>query len=77
MHIISAIGELYADRWYFWLQVDKGISPEVVRSSLAERANLPCLAAKTAHKVSELFVVICLSYSFLTSLNNGLLYIHS
>ncbi|KAA3471495.1 glycine--tRNA ligase, chloroplastic/mitochondrial 2 isoform X1 [Gossypium australe] len=36
-----------------FLQVDKGISPEVVRSALAERANLPCLAAKTARKVSE------------------------
>ena len=54
MHIIGAIGEFYADRLYFWLQVDKGISPEMVRSSLAERANLPCLAVKTAHKVSDL-----------------------
>lgn len=35
------------------LQVDKGISPEVVRSILAERANLPCLAAKSAYKVSN------------------------
>ncbi|XWS35598.1 hypothetical protein CRYUN_Cryun20dG0010900 [Craigia yunnanensis] len=34
--------------------VDKGISPEMVRSSLAERANLPCLAAKTAHKMEAL-----------------------
>lgn len=52
MNIISAIGEFYADRLSFWLQVDKGISPEVVRSTLAERANLPFLAAKTACKVS-------------------------
>ncbi|KAI9181153.1 hypothetical protein LWI28_011962 [Acer negundo] len=34
--------------------VDKGISPEVVRSVLAERANLPCLAAKTANKMEAL-----------------------
>ncbi|WRX11074.1 Glycine-tRNA ligase [Theobroma cacao] len=34
--------------------VDKGISPEVVRSTLAERANLPCLAAKTACKMEAL-----------------------
>ncbi|XP_022733664.1 glycine--tRNA ligase, chloroplastic/mitochondrial 2 isoform X3 [Durio zibethinus] len=34
--------------------VDKGISPEVVRSALAERANLPCLAARTAHKMEAL-----------------------
>lgn len=34
-----------------WLQVDKGISPEVVRSVLAERANLHCLAAKSAYQV--------------------------
>ncbi|XP_039003128.1 glycine--tRNA ligase, chloroplastic/mitochondrial 2-like [Hibiscus syriacus] len=34
--------------------VDKGISPEVVRSALAERANMPCLAAETAHKLEAL-----------------------
>ncbi|XP_039064036.1 LOW QUALITY PROTEIN: glycine--tRNA ligase, chloroplastic/mitochondrial 2-like [Hibiscus syriacus] len=34
--------------------VDKGISPEVVRSALAERANMPCLAAKTARKLEAL-----------------------
>ncbi|EOX96483.1 Glycine-tRNA ligases [Theobroma cacao] len=34
--------------------VDKGISPEVVRSTLAERANLPFLAAKTACKMEAL-----------------------
>ncbi|KAL6499460.1 Glycine--tRNA ligase, chloroplastic/mitochondrial 2 [Orobanche hederae] len=32
------------------LLMDKGISPEVVRAVLAERANWPCLAAKSAHK---------------------------
>uniref|UniRef100_A0A2N9HHV9 glycine--tRNA ligase n=1 Tax=Fagus sylvatica TaxID=28930 RepID=A0A2N9HHV9_FAGSY len=34
--------------------VDKGISSEVVRSVLAERANLPSLAAKSANKIPEL-----------------------
>lgn len=33
--------------------MDKGISPEVVRSVLAERANLTSLAAKSAYKVSK------------------------
>jgi hypothetical protein len=37
------------------LQVDKGISSEVVRSVLVERANLPCLAAKSAYKVIDFF----------------------
>lgn len=32
--------------------MDKGISPEVVRAILVERAHLPCLAAKSAYKVS-------------------------
>lgn len=35
------------------LQVDKGVSPEIVRSVLTERAHLPCLAAKTAYTVSR------------------------
>nr|POE55774.1 glycine--trna ligase, chloroplastic/mitochondrial 2 [Quercus suber] len=34
--------------------VDKGISSEVVRSILAERANLPSLAAKSANKMASL-----------------------
>ncbi|GAV59119.1 tRNA-synt_2e domain-containing protein/tRNA_synt_2f domain-containing protein [Cephalotus follicularis] len=34
--------------------IDKGVSPEVVRSVLAERANWPCLAAKTAYKMEAL-----------------------
>uniref|UniRef100_A0A2N9HKY9 glycine--tRNA ligase n=1 Tax=Fagus sylvatica TaxID=28930 RepID=A0A2N9HKY9_FAGSY len=34
--------------------VDKGISSEVVRSVLAERANLPSLAAKSANKMAAL-----------------------
>lgn len=36
-------------------QVDKGISSEIVRSILAERANWPCLAAQSAVKVSDLY----------------------
>ena len=51
----------------FWLQVDKGINAEVVFSALAECANLPCLAAKTTRKVSELGFY---GYSFLMSLNS-------
>ncbi|KAI5423308.1 glycine--tRNA ligase, chloroplastic/mitochondrial 2 isoform X1 [Lathyrus oleraceus] len=34
--------------------VDKGVSAEIVRSVLAERANFPCLAAKSAYKMEEL-----------------------
>ncbi|EEF50248.1 glycine--tRNA ligase, chloroplastic/mitochondrial 2 isoform X2 [Ricinus communis] len=34
--------------------VDKEISPEIVRSVLAERATLPCLAARTAYKMETL-----------------------
>ncbi|CAA0842750.1 Glycine--tRNA ligase 2-chloroplastic/mitochondrial [Striga hermonthica] len=36
------------------LLMDKGVSPEVVRAVLAERANWPCLAAKSAHKMHTL-----------------------
>ncbi|KAL6494135.1 Glycine--tRNA ligase, chloroplastic/mitochondrial 2 [Orobanche gracilis] len=36
------------------LLLDKEISPEVVRAVLAERANWPCLAAKSAHKMQAL-----------------------
>ncbi|PIM99029.1 Glycine--tRNA ligase [Handroanthus impetiginosus] len=36
------------------LLVDQGISPEVVRSVLAERANWPRLATKSAHKMKTL-----------------------
>ncbi|KAL2933936.1 Glycine--tRNA ligase chloroplastic/mitochondrial 2 [Bienertia sinuspersici] len=35
--------------------VDKGINPEVVRSILLERANWPCLAAKSAVKTKAMF----------------------
>lgn len=34
--------------------VDKGVSAEIVRSILAERANFPGLAAKSAYKMEEL-----------------------
>lgn len=34
-------------------QVDKGISAEIVRSILSERANWPCLAAQSAVEVSD------------------------
>ncbi|KAK3195209.1 hypothetical protein Dsin_026519 [Dipteronia sinensis] len=56
--------------------VDKGISPEVVRSVLAERANLPCLAAKTANKMEalsrgELFPKVVEAYSRPTRIVRG------
>uniref|UniRef100_A0A7C9EYD9 glycine--tRNA ligase n=2 Tax=Opuntia streptacantha TaxID=393608 RepID=A0A7C9EYD9_OPUST len=35
--------------------VDKGINPEVVRSVLAERADWPCLVAKSAYTMEALF----------------------
>ncbi|GMH14165.1 hypothetical protein Nepgr_016006 [Nepenthes gracilis] len=35
--------------------VDKGINPEVVRSVLLERANFPCMAAKTASKMEAMY----------------------
>ncbi|KAE8673537.1 Glycine--tRNA ligase 2 [Hibiscus syriacus] len=56
--------------------VDKGISPEVVRSALAERANLPCLAATTAHKLEalskgDLFPKVVEAYSRPTRIVRG------
>ncbi|KFK42585.1 hypothetical protein AALP_AA1G014500 [Arabis alpina] len=36
------------------LLIDDGVSPEVVRSVLAERGNDPCLAARTAYKMEKL-----------------------
>ncbi|KAK6162658.1 hypothetical protein DH2020_002499 [Rehmannia glutinosa] len=36
------------------LLMDQGISPEIVRSVLAERSNWPCLATKSAHKMQAL-----------------------
>ncbi|KAJ4727275.1 Glycine--tRNA ligase, chloroplastic/mitochondrial 2 [Melia azedarach] len=56
--------------------VDKGISPEVVRSVLAERGNLPCLATKTAYKMEalskgELFPKVVEAYSRPTRIVRG------
>ncbi|GKU88509.1 hypothetical protein SLEP1_g2761 [Rubroshorea leprosula] len=56
--------------------VDKGISPEVVRSVLAERANLPSLATKTAWKMEallkgELFPKVVEAYSRPTRIVRG------
>ncbi|XP_039047873.1 glycine--tRNA ligase, chloroplastic/mitochondrial 2-like [Hibiscus syriacus] len=56
--------------------VDKGISPEVVRSALAECANLPCLAAKTAYKLEalskgNLFTKVVEAYSRPTRIVRG------
>ncbi|ONI22483.1 hypothetical protein PRUPE_2G132400 [Prunus persica] len=56
--------------------VDKGISSEVVRSVLAERANLPCLAARSACKMealskSSLFPKVVEAYSRPTRIVRG------
>ncbi|KAL5560498.1 hypothetical protein UlMin_036709 [Ulmus minor] len=56
--------------------VDKGISSEVVRSVLIERANLPSLAAKSAYKMDalskgELFPKVVESYSRPTRIVRG------
>ncbi|XP_038682833.1 glycine--tRNA ligase, chloroplastic/mitochondrial 2 isoform X2 [Tripterygium wilfordii] len=56
--------------------VDKGISPEIVRSALAERANFPSLAAKTAYKMEtlsrgELFPKVVEAYSRPTRIVRG------
>lgn len=51
--IIDAVQQFVTRRLEQFL-VDKGISPEVVRSILKERANWPCLAAKSAYKMDSL-----------------------
>ncbi|XP_006445438.2 glycine--tRNA ligase, chloroplastic/mitochondrial 2 [Citrus clementina] len=56
--------------------VDKGISPEIVRSVLSERANLPCLATKTAYKMEalskgQLFPKVVEAYSRPTRIVRG------
>ncbi|CAN6704021.1 unnamed protein product [Malus baccata var. baccata] len=56
--------------------VDKGISSEVVRSVLAERANSPCLAARSACKMEalskgELFQKVVEAYSRPTRIVRG------
>lgn len=44
-------------------QIDQDISPEIVRSVLAERSNWPGLATKSAHKVSAAFILFVCSLS--------------
>ncbi|KAL5718895.1 glycine--tRNA ligase [Ranunculus cassubicifolius] len=56
--------------------VDKGISPEVVRSILLERSNFPCLATKSAVKMDalskgELFSKVVEAYSRPTRIIRG------
>ncbi|XP_017226569.1 glycine--tRNA ligase, chloroplastic/mitochondrial 2 isoform X1 [Daucus carota subsp. sativus] len=51
--IIDAVQQFVTRRLEQFL-VDKGISPEVVRSILKERANWPCLAAKSVYKMDSL-----------------------
>ncbi|KAF9602974.1 hypothetical protein IFM89_032977 [Coptis chinensis] len=56
--------------------VDKGISPEVVRSILLERSNFPCLATKSAIKMEalsrgELFPKVVEAYSRPTRIIRG------
>ncbi|KAL1535783.1 Glycine--tRNA ligase, chloroplastic/mitochondrial 2 [Salvia divinorum] len=58
------------------LLIDQGISPDVVRSVLAERGNLPCLAARSAHKMKilsegELLPKIIEAYSRPTRIVRG------
>ncbi|CAB41128.1 aminoacyl-t-RNA synthetase [Arabidopsis thaliana] len=58
------------------LLVDNGVSPEVVRSVLAERGNNPCLAARTAYKTEklskgEMFPKIVEAYSRPTRIVRG------
>ncbi|RID54954.1 hypothetical protein BRARA_G02240 [Brassica rapa] len=58
------------------LLVDNGVSPEVVRSVLAERGNDPCLAARTAYEMEklskgEIFPKIVEAYSRPTRIVRG------
>ncbi|CAN6936790.1 unnamed protein product [Brassica oleracea] len=58
------------------LLVDSGVSPEVVRSVLAERGNDPCLAARTAYEMEklskgEIFPKIVEAYSRPTRIVRG------
>ncbi|KAL1192819.1 Glycine--tRNA ligase, chloroplastic/mitochondrial 2 [Cardamine amara subsp. amara] len=58
------------------LLVDSEVSPEVVRSVLAERGNNPCLAARTAYKMEklskgEIFPKIVEAYSRPTRIVRG------
>ncbi|KAG6487998.1 hypothetical protein ZIOFF_056756 [Zingiber officinale] len=58
------------------LLVDKGISPEIVRAVLSERANWPCLAARSAIEMetlsrSEMFSKVIQAYSRPTRIIRG------
>ncbi|MED6184910.1 Glycine--tRNA ligase, chloroplastic/mitochondrial 2 [Stylosanthes scabra] len=52
-HVIDDVHQFVTRRLEQFL-VDKGVSAEFVRSVLAERANFPSLAAKSAYKMEEL-----------------------
>ncbi|KAL2319880.1 hypothetical protein Fmac_028849 [Flemingia macrophylla] len=52
-HVIDDVHQFVIRRLEQFL-VDKGVSAEFVRSILIERANFPCLAAKSAYKMEEL-----------------------
>ncbi|KAK7286979.1 hypothetical protein RJT34_22367 [Clitoria ternatea] len=52
-HLIDDVCQFVTRRLEQFL-VDKGVNAEFVRSILAERANFPCLAAKSAYKMEEL-----------------------
>ncbi|KAE8646780.1 glycine--tRNA ligase, chloroplastic/mitochondrial 2 isoform X1 [Cucumis sativus] len=68
--------KLFVTRRLEQFLVDKGLSPEIVRSVLAERSNFPCLAAKTAHKMNamskgDLFPKIIEAYARPTRIISG------
>ncbi|MED6158207.1 Glycine--tRNA ligase, chloroplastic/mitochondrial 2, partial [Stylosanthes scabra] len=52
-HVIDDVHQFVTRRLEQFL-VDKGVSAEFVRSVLAERANFPSLAAKSAYKMEEI-----------------------
>ncbi|KAG5043074.1 hypothetical protein JHK87_006989 [Glycine soja] len=52
-HVIDDVHQFVTRRLEQFL-VDKGVNAEFVRSILVERANFPCLAAKSAYKMEEL-----------------------
>ncbi|WCJ23023.1 Glycine--tRNA ligase beta subunit [Euphorbia peplus] len=74
-HVIDEAYQFVTRRLEQYL-VDKGISPEIVRSALAERATVPCLAAKTAYKMEtlsrgDLFSKVIEAYSRPTRIVRG------
>ncbi|CAL0324336.1 unnamed protein product [Lupinus luteus] len=52
-HVIDDVHQFVTRRLEQFL-VDKGVNTEFVRSILVERANFPCLAARSAYKMKEL-----------------------